>query len=239
MELNAKEVFEIFEEKGIESLNHANSVITSCQFLRYGALISRGIIERKKWRQTEQISDELDKEFSIWNDIFVDSVDIHDRANRANIYGPVLLKLDSKILKDQYVGNVWITKSNPIKWHETPYENRWFQSVDDLNENFAKGTFDQMIVFRHCGGELPITTYIKEITLDDPKINPKNQENIEFDVYSLAFGALRSSLEEGGISNVTINKRSCGSFCKCFEDYNNDLKKMARMYAPWILKNQG
>jgi hypothetical protein len=67
-------VFEVLVEKDIESLNHANRVITTYQFLRYGSLISRGIIERKKWRQTAQISDEMDKEFSVWNDVFVNAV---------------------------------------------------------------------------------------------------------------------------------------------------------------------
>lgn len=234
MELKPKEVYEVLKEKGIDSLNHANSVITSCQFLRYGSLISRGVIERKKWRQTTQISDSLDKEFSIWNDVFADSVDIHDRASRANAYGPVLIKIDPKVLVDQYVGNIWITKSNPTKWENLPIGERWFQSIEDLKVNFSKGIFDQMIVFRHCGGELSITNHVKEIILDDPKISQK----LEFDVYSLAFGALRSALEEGGIENINIKKRTCSTLCKCSEFYNHDLKHMARMYAPWLLKHK-
>jgi len=234
MELNSKKVYEIFHEKGIESLNHANSVITSCQFLRYGSLISRGVIERKKWRQTTQMSDSLDKEFSIWNDVFVDSVDIHERANRENAYGPVLIKIDPKILVDQYVGNIWVTKSNPTKWNNTSVEQRWFQSVEELKNDFSKGTFDQMIVFRHSGGELPIVNYVKEIILDDPKLEPKLKYG--FDVYSLAFGALRSALEEGGIEDVKIKKRVCSTSCKCSESYQKDVKNMARMYAPWLLK---
>ena len=232
MELKAKDLYEVLMANKIESLNHANSVITSCQFLRYGSLISRGVIERKQWRQTSQMSDDLDKEFSIWNDVFVDSIDIHERASRSNVYGPVLIKIDPSILIKEYTGNIWVTKSNPTKWHNRPIEDRWFQSIEELNSDFKKGTFDQMIVFRHSGGELPIKNYVKEILLDDPKI----EKDLTYDVYSLAFGALRSALEEGGVENVVIKKRTCSSFCQCTEDYNNDLPSMARMYAPWILK---
>lgn len=232
MELNAKDVYEVLLANKIDSLNHANSVITSCQFLRYGALISRGIIERKNWGQTSQASDELDKEFSIWNDVFVDSVDIHERANRANAYGPVLIKIDPSILISEYTGNIWVTKSNPTKWHTENVEERWFQSLEELKSNFSKGTFDQMIVFRHSGGELPIKNYVKEILLDDPKI--ENGPN--FDIYSFALGALRFALEEGGMRNVAIKKRVCSPRCKCIDNYNNNLSNMATMYAPWVLK---
>jgi hypothetical protein len=234
MELNAKDVFDVLVEKNIESLNHANSVITTCQFLRYGSLISRGVIERKKWRQTAQNSDEIDKEFSVWNDVFVDSVDIHERASRANIYGPVLIKIKPSILVNQYTGNLWITKSNPTKWHGTSVEERWFQSIEDFRGNFSKGTFDQMIVFRHSGGELPIKNYVQSILLDDPKI----ETSLEYDVFSLAFGALRSALEEGDMNDIKINKRKCDAFCHCGQHYNSDLHHMARMYAPWLLKKQ-
>ena len=232
MELKSKDVYEVLKANGVDSLNHANSVLTSCQFLRHGSLLSRGAIEKRDHKQTTQMSDELDKEFSIWNDVFVDSVDIHERASTANIYGPVLIKIDPSVLINECTGNVWITKSNPTKWSGTSIEDRWFQSIDELNMLFSKGTFDQMIVFRHAGGELPITGYVNEIVLDDPII----EENVtKFDVYSLAYGALRMSLEEGGMQKVHIKKRICKINCKCTAKYNSALDEMARMYAPWIL----
>lgn len=57
-------------EKGVEEIYHANSVLTSCEFLRHGALLSRGSIEALKLRQTPQKSDLIDKRYHIWNDIF-------------------------------------------------------------------------------------------------------------------------------------------------------------------------
>ena len=102
MEIPSKRVFEILKDKGVEHIHHANSVITTCQFLRNGALISRGSIDRYGMFQTAQKSDQLDKNYGIWFDIFTDSVDIHDRAKRANVYGPVLLELDLALIKDAY-----------------------------------------------------------------------------------------------------------------------------------------
>lgn len=232
MELKAEDVFNVLMENGVESLNHANSVITSCQFLRYGALISRGLIERKKLLQTPQMSDDIDKEYSIWNDVFVDSVDIHQRSGGANFYGPVLIKIDPLILVNEYTGNIWVTKCNPTNWRAKVYEERWFQSLEELKSNFIKGTFDQMIVFRHCGGELPIKKYVKEILLDDPNYRK------DYDAYSLAYGALRFALEEGEINDVEIKKRSCSPFCLCTEYYNKNPDRMEQMYAPWILRKK-
>jgi len=60
MELPANRVYQILQDKGIRYLYHANSVLTSCQFLRAGALLSRGTIERRELYQTDQSSDDID-----------------------------------------------------------------------------------------------------------------------------------------------------------------------------------
>src|SRR5580658_8730659 len=88
------DVREIIHAKGVTEVHHANSVATTCQFLRNRTLISRGSIERKGLYQTPQVSDELDRRHGIWFDVFVDSVDIHARAGRQNVYGPALLVFD-------------------------------------------------------------------------------------------------------------------------------------------------
>jgi hypothetical protein len=54
-------------------LYHANSVITSCQFLKHKALLSRGSVDRLELAQTDQYSDGDDKRYSLWFDVFTDS----------------------------------------------------------------------------------------------------------------------------------------------------------------------
>jgi hypothetical protein len=87
---------------------------------------------------------------------------------------------------------------------------RWFQSLDDLNENFSYGTFDHMIVFRHCGGELPFGRFLKEIVLDNPSMKSSRGGNL----FSAAYGALRLAMTDSGL-DVPIRKRVCPSGCQC------------------------
>jgi hypothetical protein len=104
---------------------------------------------------------------------------------------------------------------------------RWFQNKAELADGFAVGDFNQMLVFRHCGGELPFKSFLSKIILDDPERNL--MKNV--DAYSAAFGALRLSSYEGSI-DVPIEKRNCRFGCECKRYYqvNNGLRKI--MFDP-------
>jgi hypothetical protein len=65
MDLSSEDVYEVLSGKGIKNIYHANSVITACQFLRNRALLSRGVIERRRLYQTPQSSDSIDKPKSL------------------------------------------------------------------------------------------------------------------------------------------------------------------------------
>lgn len=226
MELPSKEVYEIIKRKGVNKVHHANSVITSCQFLRRGALLSRGSIEKHGLFQTPQKSDMLDKEFGVWFDVFTDTVDIHERAGNINFYGPVLFVLDLDLLSKVDGGSVRVTKLNPQKWEGKSDEEKWFVSLADLQANFIKGRFDQMLVFRNCGGELSIKECLTEIILDDPQLHTTN-----LDIYSMAFGALKLAMSESGMTNISISKRKCADNCACIKSYMDYLKKTVTMYS--------
>lgn len=230
MEIPSKTVYEVLKDKGIDEIFHANSVITSCQFLRTGALLSRGTIARDGLYQTAQTSDLDDQRFGIWFDVFADSDDIHHRAKNVNLYGPVLFVLDVELIARAYTGKVWITKLNPTKWSGKTHEERWFISAKDLEDNFVKGRFDQMIVFRHCGGELPIQKYLKKVIMDDPRLVSKAQK---VDYYSAAYGALQLSMTEGPVS-VPIVRRECQKGCTCQAEYSDNPEHTKEMYAPKI-----
>ena len=230
MDIASKRVFEVLQEKGVDTIYHANSVLTACQFLRNRSLMSRGTVFRKGLYQTSQISDRIDRKHGIWFDVFIDSVDIHDRARQANCYGPVLFVINSELIKRAYTGKVWVTKLNPIYWRAKKYRERWFDSVKDLENNFVRGDFGQMIVFRHCGGELPFMKYLTEIILDDSEQETRGSR---IDYYSMAYGALTLAITEGGL-NVRIKKRRCPNGCKCLDDYRINLDRTREMFIPRI-----
>jgi hypothetical protein len=227
MHIPSKHVYEVLESKGVDSVHHANSLITACQFLRQKSLLSRGSVDRRGIKQTAQSSDVTDKRMSVWFDVFTDSVDIHRRAGRSNVYGPVMLELDAKIIANTYTGRVWLTKLNPTKWADKSDAQRWFQDKADLEENFTKGTFDQMIVFRHVGGELPFKSYLKRIVLDDPGM--ENDDGVDY--FSMAVGALRLAMSDAGL-DVPIDKRACAATCTCRAEYAANEERVKTMFDP-------
>ena len=116
MKLNNRELYFLFVEKDITHLHHANTVATATTFIEQGGLLSRGDVEDMQLSQTYQASDEEDKQFDVWYDVFVDTADLHDWFGRQNIYGPILFKLNIDfLLKDDL--EVWVTKNNPMYWH--------------------------------------------------------------------------------------------------------------------------
>lgn len=229
MDIPSAHVFEVLSDKRVTELHHANSVATACQFIRSKALLSRGSVDRLGLTQTPQETDEADRRYSIWFDVFLDSVDIHKRARKANAYGPVLFVFDINVLNKNGTGRIWVTKCNPTKWSGKADKERWFQGKDDLSEHFVKGRFDQMIVLRHCGGELPFGKHLKELILDDPRL----QTVEEVDLYSQAVGSLRWTMQDAGIS-VPIKRRKCSGECACRAYWQEDDERLFTMFDPKI-----
>ena len=227
MDITARHVHNALVDKGVTHLHHANSVATACQFLKNASLMSRGNVERRNLPQTPQSSDALDHRHGIWFDIFLDSVDIHERASNANVYGPVLFVFDIDMLLDTDIGRIWVTRENPIRWRRVGDRRQWFQDRDDLVENFVRGEFGQMIMLRHCGGEWPFGSYLQRIVVDEPA----GEWRGEIDMYSMAVGALRSAMQEGGV-DVPIKRRKCRADCKCDSEWWRDKARLERMFHP-------
>lgn len=227
MEILPKRIYEILKDKGVSSIVHANSVRTSCEFLRNRCLMSLEAVDKLSTHAKPVKTDQAGGNYSIWNDIFADTVDIHQHSNRAHEDGPVLLELDIEIIKNTYTGKVWVTKSNPAKWQANlSHERRWFISANDLEDNFSYGSFEHMIAFRHCAGKVPILGHLKRIVLDDPRLQTSSQQ---VDYFSMAFGALQLAMREGGF-DVPIEKRACSNGCGCLDNYKSRAVDTDRMF---------
>ena len=210
--VNGTEVYNILRDKGVTLLHHANTVTTSCTFLRIGGLASRGYVEDHDLPQTPQYSDDADKRLGIWYDVFLDGVDIHERARVPNDYGPVLFMLPTTILIDLPPGtDVLVTRTNPVHWGDggTPGD-RYFMSPQQLREEYTYGDFGKHVILRIKGGFLQFPGSPLGIQLDDPGRKLPNGTS----AYTRAARLLKSSAEEGGLL-VNISKRQCAFGCRC------------------------
>lgn len=222
--MTGKEIYEILVKRGVTHLHHANSVRTSLSQLRLGGLASRALVENNGLSQTNQITDAEDREYGIWGDVFVDTVDIHRRISDRNKYGPVLFVMNVSVLSALPPdARVLVTRSNPTKWANTNSDaERYFLTAAELNMGLIIGDFDQMLVIRTDEGIVPFTHYLEEIVLDEPKLIKGNSS--EFDDASNALRTAVTALNQ----QVPVNRRSCAP-CNCIRSYG---EKASRI--PWF-----
>lgn len=202
-----QEIKQILMSKGVTELYHANSVETSLTFLKNNGLISRGVCEDKNFPQSSQDSDNTDKNFGIYYDIFFDSVDVHERSSNANFYGPVLFVYSINVLDTVEEGSIKITKSNPKSWDDNITENdKYFTDIDDLRMGFRKGNFGQHITIVNRLTPLPFD-HLKRIILNFPENNNKP-------IFRQAYTSIKNEAK-----NIKLILTVCNSVCKCNRFY--------------------
>ncbi|HFQ5130070.1 TPA: hypothetical protein ACGUU0_004611 [Vibrio vulnificus] len=229
MKLDNLELHQFFQEKSINYLHHANTVATSISFISSGGLLSRGDIERSSLTQTVQASDGEDKQFDVWDDVFLDTADLHGHFPRQNVYGPVLFKFNISFLLENNV-DVWITKDNPMYWTSViSNEERYFQSVDELRTNWDQYERQKkMITIRKPG--LPVLfSALEEIIVDDPRILIYNDTHVFNEMKNALFAATENF--HGIREKIKIREcRNC--FCRQNYLYQVPTEQSARLFLP-------
>jgi hypothetical protein len=209
----------VLVEKGVKHLHHANSVTTSCSFLAMKCLASRAAVEAASIGQTAQKFDARDQKLGIWNDIFTDGVDIHNRARRRNIYGPVLFQLPIDYLLNLPANSeVLVTRQNPIHWRDGQSVNDcYFDSPESLRAGYNFGDFKCHIVIRSPGGVLPFPSGPIDIILDRPNFVWQESNRT---VYDVAIEKLTASAQQSGLV-LNLVERVCQPGCVCGEKDQN------------------
>lgn len=229
-ELNAAEVLNVLREKGVTHLHHANTVTTSRSFLSSGNLLSREAVRRLGLMQTSQYTDGVDQRYEIFNHLFVDTVDIHERAGDANKYGPVLFVFNVDVLAQEYIGSVRVTKRNPSKWRDSDKEaDRYFMSIDELRDDLQIGNFDSMIMFQGNNGIAPLDDHLEQVKLDNPRLK---WVDTNLSVYETARLYLEAGKAASGLE-TPINERGHDGGCYCTTTYKYmAARRFNRMFKP-------
>lgn len=229
MKLNNKELYNFFVAKEILALYHANTVSTSISYFQANGLLSRGAVETLGLNQTPQSSDEIDKVLDVWDDIFIDTTDLHSFFRRENHYGPVLFELDRELINDDNF-DVWITKNNPIYWNaDTPLEERYFQSVEELREKWDTIERQRKMITIRKNTSPILFNYVRRVIVDDPKVTIPNIPQ-KIHVFNAAQQNIKNSIVVGHSLFGKFTTRICGS-CWCTSNYLNqrtipDIKRL-------------
>ena len=217
MRLNNKELYNFFLEKEILALYHANTVRTCITYFQSGGLLSRGAVAHLGLFQTPQSSDAADKVLGVWDDIFLDTTDLHSYFKRENHYGPVLFELDRELVLNEDF-EIWITKNNPIYWKpDTPMQERYFVDVSELRQNWNKIERQRMMVTIRNNSTPILFDYVRKVVVDDPKreIAVAGQNII---VFNTAASKIKSVMPVGHILFGKFITRECG-YCWCGHNY--------------------
>lgn len=162
------EIKQVLLNKNVQHLYHTNTVETSISFLKCNGLMSRGYCQDKNLPQTYQYTDNSDKRYGIFYDIFFDSIEIQERTG-ISYYGPVMFVYSIDVLDTVKEGHIRITKMNPEKW--TPnmsISEKYFMNINELATEFVKGDFGQHITLTNQVNPLSFD-YLEKVVLSDPQ----------------------------------------------------------------------
>ena len=227
MKLDNKELYDFFIEKNILVLYHANTVSTSLTYFQQNGLLSRGAVENLGLAQTYQTSDEADKILNVWNDVFLDSTDLHALFSRQNYYGPILFEFDIRLIQNENF-EIWITKNNPIYWETNSTDDeRYFVSVEELRNNWNNYERQKKMITIRNNSKPILFEYVRRVVVDDPRVEIKS-ENIH--LFNDSVKKIREIVNDLHILKGKFIIRNCLN-CWCRDNYLkqisvSDLKRL-------------
>ncbi len=205
--ISPKDLYTVLTNRGIKSLFHANSVLTSLSFITEDALLSRSYIEGHNLTQTAQGSDAKDKSHNVWDDVFLDGLDLGKYYYRPNAYGPVLFVMSLDLLLDDTIDGVLITKNNPYYWsYDSSIDSKYFSSIEDVDIAYLSGDYHThariMFTFRSPGKKIQLSKYCEKIILDRCGFVTDTGKEID----KCVCGSIQRSLDLNGI-DIPIEQR--------------------------------
>lgn len=220
-------IVDLLNRRGVTDVFHANTVTTACSLLRLGALCSRAEVEAAREPQTIQESDDIDREFHIWDAAFFDASDIHRAVGSHNNYGPILFRLSPGIFLSSAGGSVRVTRLNPVNWGGLTEGERWFQTKESLEAEYNPADIGQMLVLPSPGRSLEFNPYLREIVIDNPRSNVEGEDG-----FSLASRSIAEAADFSGVTIPAIEERVCAPGCNCVTNYRANYRFKYKFFLP-------
>ncbi len=229
MKLNNRELYDLLRDKGVSNFYHSNTVATAMTYIEQGGLLSRKCVETDDLYQTPQTSDKVDKQFDVFDDVFLDTTDLHKHFSRQNHYGPVLFQFSLEILlNDKF--EFWVTKDNPINWDEGfSSTDKYFKDVKELSKEWGNYEIQKkMFTIKKSSGPI-LFDYLECIILDNPKILINGDVSLKKESRK----ALGEILKVNSNLEAKLVWRACG-YCYCSENYLKQIPTvvMAQKFLP-------
>lgn len=223
MRLDNNELYEFLLEKEILVLYHANTVSTSVTYFQQNGLLSRGAVENLGLYQTSQTSDEADKLLNVWNDVFLDSTDLHTFFSRQNHYGPILFEFDVSLIQNEDY-EIWITKNNPIYWNVDYTDvQKYFQSVQELRETWDNYERQKKMITIRNNSTPILFDQVRRVIVDDPRVKIKEGDG-HIHLYNETVNKIKAIVDDNHILKGKFTTRICSS-CWCRDNYLNQVNK--------------
>ena len=241
--LNPAEIYELLRAKGVTNLYHANTVTTAQTFIEEDSLLSRYFVEQHHLEQTAQSTDEMDQTLGLWDDVFLDGFDLHQRSSEPSSFGPVLFVMKLELLLRRDLGELSATRWNPSYWKYHPnWEDRYIMELSELEDHYlAPGVDPARIVFTFTKSERKITLskFLYQIILDEPYCSIQNGSNTNFIITKQVQSALRSTMDRNGLTDIPLILRHASSVkptCNCTEQYQklytDNLGEFVKRFKP-------
>jgi hypothetical protein len=222
--IKSTDILNLLKKRGVEFLYHANTMKTSLTFIREKALLSRKFVEENNLTQTPQFTDALDKEFRIWDSVFLDGTDLHKKFRKRNKYGPILFLLDLSLLADEIFFLIKVTQTNPSYWKTT--DKHYFSTVSEIDEKYLSGESYQdgqtMFLFDKAEKKISLQRYCKKIIIDNPGIRFLTPDGKEASSIShMLVNSISSALTASDLTNIEVSIREAEmqSLCNCVRVY--------------------
>jgi len=222
--INPVVVYRILTEKGVKHLFHANTVLTSLTFINQNALLSRNHVEVNGLAQTEQKSDNEDRKFNVWDDVFLDGLDLHEKYSRPNKYGPILFVMKLELLLAPSLPPLLVTKKNPWYWkdHNT-WGEKYFNDSEEIKAKYlVKGQLDSQIMFtlRSPNTFIKLNKYLVSVMVDKAPIIVSYNSNEKKKIRDQAFDKIREALVNNSLGHIPMKLRHSGNLVSCcYFDY--------------------